>query len=138
MEAALELEDDIFFKDLSKQISLLIMDDDDPLAQHPSLNLQALTHSIHPARQERPFLDYYHRQTNKNESKGTGVFIPRSSQFRRKNAKQGTRFITAASGNKSQRPFDRHSNEPPSISYSNNIDNPSSHDHHYSVNHKRF
>ncbi|GER44725.1 glutamate receptor ionotropic [Striga asiatica] len=138
MEAALELDDDIFFKDLSKQISLLIMDDDDPLAQHPSVNLQALAQSIHPARQEPPFIDYYHQQMNKNESKGTGVFIPRSSQFRRKNAKQGKRFITAASGNKSQMPFDHNSRGISSISYSNNIDNPSSHDHHYSVNHKRF
>lgn len=43
MEAALELEDDVFFKDLSKQISLLIMDDDDDegsLSHCPSLNLQ--------------------------------------------------------------------------------------------------
>lgn len=41
MEAALELEDDVFFKDLSKQISLLIMDDDeDSLSHCPSVNLQ--------------------------------------------------------------------------------------------------
>ena len=42
MEATLELEDDVFFKDLSKQISLLIMDDDDDLSlsHSPPLNLQ--------------------------------------------------------------------------------------------------
>ena len=39
--AAGETEDDLFFKDLSKQISLLIMDDDeDPLANCPSVSLQ--------------------------------------------------------------------------------------------------
>jgi len=37
MEVALELEDDLFFADLSKQISLLIMDEEDehPLASSP-------------------------------------------------------------------------------------------------------
>nr|AFK41666.1 unknown [Lotus japonicus] len=41
MEVAVELEDDLFFADLSKQLSLLIMDeDDDPLAScavHPQV-----------------------------------------------------------------------------------------------------
>lgn len=39
MEVALELEDDLFFADLSKQISLLIMDEEEdqehPLASSP-------------------------------------------------------------------------------------------------------
>ncbi|XVE86664.1 hypothetical protein DITRI_Ditri18aG0052800 [Diplodiscus trichospermus] len=44
MEVAVELEDDIFFADLSKQISLLIMDDDeDPVATCPSVSFQVLT-----------------------------------------------------------------------------------------------
>lgn len=52
MEAAMELEDDLFFKDLSKQISLLIMDDDadddqDPLSLSPPLNFQVLVQSSH-------------------------------------------------------------------------------------------
>ena len=35
----MELEDDLFFADLSKQISLLIMDEDeDPLASSPQEN----------------------------------------------------------------------------------------------------
>lgn len=46
MEAGFDLEDDLFYADLNKQISLLIMDDDDndqdSLAQYPSLNLQVL------------------------------------------------------------------------------------------------
>lgn len=41
MEVAMEVEDDLFFADLSKQISLLIMDDEeDPLANCPSVSLQ--------------------------------------------------------------------------------------------------
>lgn len=38
----MELEDDLFFADLTKQISLLIMDDDDqdPIATCPCVSLQ--------------------------------------------------------------------------------------------------
>ena len=41
----IKIEDDLFFQDLSKQISLLIMDDDeDPVvAQCPSVSLQVLS-----------------------------------------------------------------------------------------------
>lgn len=42
MEMAMELEDDLFFADLSKQISLLIMDDDD---EDPSVSFQVLHHT---------------------------------------------------------------------------------------------
>ena len=39
----MELDDDVFFADLSKQISLLIMDDDEDLATHsPSVSLQVI------------------------------------------------------------------------------------------------
>lgn len=45
MEVAVEIEDDLFFQDLSKQISLLIMDDDeDPVSRCPSVSLQVLLH----------------------------------------------------------------------------------------------
>ncbi|GMP77039.1 hypothetical protein CsSME_00033455 [Camellia sinensis var. sinensis] len=47
MEVAMEVEDDVFFADLNKQISLLIMDDDDgddPVAHCPSVSLQVLHH----------------------------------------------------------------------------------------------
>ncbi|KAL7105168.1 hypothetical protein ACP275_07G028000 [Erythranthe tilingii] len=103
MEAGLELDDDVFFKDLSKQISLLIMDDDEPadsLVHRPSLNLQGYNNQgINPARQASLFVNYdnhnhNHNQTSKrDQSKGTGVFIPRSSSNpRRKNVNKQGRF----------------------------------------------
>ncbi|CAA3031484.1 Hypothetical predicted protein [Olea europaea subsp. europaea] len=108
MEAAVEVEDDIFFADLSKRISLLIMDDDeDSLPDNcPSVNLQA----IHPAIQ----MQTLHQQTSTTESKGTGVFIPRSSHPRRKN-RQGRHAR-----------FHRHSDNSgrlPHIAYNNNNNN---------------
>ncbi|KAK6130335.1 hypothetical protein DH2020_035927 [Rehmannia glutinosa] len=139
MEAALELEDDVFYKDLSKQISLLIMDDDDEdsLAHCPSVNLQAFTQAIHPARQAS-FLNYdNYQQTNRRESsKGTGVFIPRSSHPRRKNNAKQARFT--ASANKFQTPCDHNSRGLPHMAYSSNINPSHSHDHYYSVNLRRF
>ncbi|KHG11337.1 hypothetical protein F383_11784 [Gossypium arboreum] len=42
MEVAVELEDDLFFADLSKQISLLIMDDEDSVSTCPSVSFQLL------------------------------------------------------------------------------------------------
>ncbi|KAL8026241.1 hypothetical protein ABFX02_14G014900 [Erythranthe guttata] len=80
MEAALESEYDVFFADMSKQISLMIMDDDERdeslIAHHPSLNPRVFAQSIYPER---------------SCSKGTGVFIPHSSFPRRRNTynKQG-------------------------------------------------
>ncbi|KAK9289287.1 hypothetical protein L1049_017763 [Liquidambar formosana] len=82
MEVAMEVEDDVFFADLSKQISLLIMDDDEaPVASCPSVSLQGFSRTNHPTTQSPLFYE----QTCRRESKGTGVFIPRSSQPRRKN-----------------------------------------------------
>ncbi|GMY27451.1 hypothetical protein FCV25MIE_22693 [Fagus crenata] len=80
----MEVEDDSFFEDLSKQISLLIMDDDedDPVTNYPSVSLQDFSRAIHPPTQLPPF--FYHEQNCRRESKGTGVFIPQSSQPRRK------------------------------------------------------
>ncbi|XP_021274533.1 uncharacterized protein LOC110409497 [Herrania umbratica] len=80
MEVAVELEDDLFFADLSKQISLLIMDDDEDPVASPSVSFQAFSGANYPIAQP-PFL---HDQICRRESKGTGVFIPRSSQPRRK------------------------------------------------------
>ncbi|KAL5541637.1 hypothetical protein UlMin_009347 [Ulmus minor] len=81
MEVAQEIEDDLFFADLSRQISRLIMDDDeDPLANCPSVSLQAFSRAIHPPVQS-PFIS---EQTCRRESKGTGVFIPQSTQPRRR------------------------------------------------------
>ncbi|CAK9139228.1 unnamed protein product [Ilex paraguariensis] len=107
MEVAGEVDDDVFFADLSKQISQLIMDDEeDPVAHFPRVTLQVLHHllfysflyiridlllvglatkafsqALHPIRQP-PFL---YDQISRREGKGTGVFIPRSSNPRRKN-----------------------------------------------------
>ncbi|KAK4405694.1 hypothetical protein Sango_0575900 [Sesamum angolense] len=137
MEAALELEDDVFFKDLSRQISLLIMDDDDDddsLAHCPSVNLQGFNPALIRPAAQASFLNYEHQPSSKRESKGTGVFIPRSSNPRRKNAKQGRTF-TGSGTFKSQRPSDHNSRGLTIPHYSNNI-NPS-HDH-YSFNLRRF
>lgn len=47
MEVGMEMEDDMFFADLNRQISLLIMDDDeDPNALCPSTSLQVLHHLL--------------------------------------------------------------------------------------------
>ncbi|CAI0559816.1 unnamed protein product [Linum tenue] len=99
MEVAMELEDDLFFADLSKQISLLIMDDDeDPVAPPPSVTFQqAYSRVYYPAAQS-PFM---YEQNCRRESKGTGVFIPQSTQPRRKQ-RQG-RYGTNSFQTKGQR-----------------------------------
>nr|XP_009765483.1 PREDICTED: uncharacterized protein LOC104217028 [Nicotiana sylvestris] len=79
-------QDDLFFADLSKQISLLIMDDDEDenasANYRPSADsLQVFSQVIHPAIRT----PYVNEQNSRRASKGTGVFIPRSSQPRRKN-----------------------------------------------------
>ncbi|XP_022751028.1 uncharacterized protein LOC111299824 [Durio zibethinus] len=82
MEVAVELEDDQFFADLSKEISLLIMDDDEhPVAKCPSVSFQGFSGGNYPIIAQSPFLQ---EQIWRRESKGTGVFIPKSSQPRRK------------------------------------------------------
>ncbi|KAL8515300.1 hypothetical protein ACS0TY_014135 [Phlomoides rotata] len=138
MEAALELEDDVFFKDLSRQISLLIMDDDeDSLSHCPSVNLQAFSQAMNP-RTEASFLKYdqYVETSKRSESKGTGVFIPRSSNPRRKNHVKQERFM--ASGNKFQRPVDHNSRGLPHMDqYSENM-NMINQSHDHSFNHRRF
>ncbi|WCJ23690.1 hypothetical protein M5689_005704 [Euphorbia peplus] len=81
----MELEDDLYFADLSRQISLLIMDDDEvPVSSYPCVSFQDLTSrgNYYPSRAPSPFVV---EQNCRRESKGTGVFIPRSSQPRRKN-----------------------------------------------------
>ncbi|KAJ1428761.1 hypothetical protein SESBI_08866 [Sesbania bispinosa] len=81
MEVAVELEDDLFFADLSKEIALLIMDEDeDPLACCPADPLQALPGAIHPP----PQFAFLYEHALRRESKGTGVFIPQATQPRRK------------------------------------------------------
>ncbi|KAK8499792.1 hypothetical protein V6N13_038860 [Hibiscus sabdariffa] len=85
MELAVELEDDLFFADLSRQISLLIMDDDDPVARFPLLSFQGFSAANYPVAQS-PFVQ---EQMYRRESKGTGVFIPKSSHQARRKRRQG-------------------------------------------------
>ncbi|KAK7292392.1 hypothetical protein RIF29_08170 [Crotalaria pallida] len=86
MEVAVELEeDDLFFADLSKQISLLIMDEDEePLASCPPHSLQCFSRAIHPSPPQPAF---FYGEALQVQSKGTGVFIPQSTQSRRKHRK---------------------------------------------------
>ncbi|KAK7363717.1 hypothetical protein VNO77_05869 [Canavalia gladiata] len=84
MEVAVEPEDDLLFADLSKQISLLIMDEDeDRTASCSAHSLQSFSGAIHPPA-ESVFL---YEQALRRQSKGTGVFIPQSTQPRRKHRK---------------------------------------------------
>ncbi|XP_061347940.1 uncharacterized protein LOC133293385 [Gastrolobium bilobum] len=84
MDVALELEDDLFFADLCKEIALLIMDEDeDPFASHPADSIQAFSGAIHPP----PQFVFLYEQPLRRESKGTGVFIPQATQPRRKHRK---------------------------------------------------
>ncbi|KAK9139679.1 hypothetical protein Scep_009360 [Stephania cephalantha] len=97
----MEVEDDLFFADLSKQLALLIMDDDeDPVVHCPSVSLQALSrvHHHHTSSTTAPS-PFTYQQVYTRESKGTGVFIPRSSMPRRKNrqGKCNTSFSSKSS-----------------------------------------
>ncbi|KAL0434452.1 UNVERIFIED_CONTAM: hypothetical protein Slati_2779500 [Sesamum latifolium] len=114
MEGGLEFEDDVFFAHLSKQISLLIMDDEE---EDLLIANRALTQAVHPGVQPS-FPSYDQQKFCKIESKGTGVFIPRSSHPRRKSTKQ---WRSIASGNKSRRLPDRSSRGLPRMTHSNSI-----------------
>ncbi|XP_009126307.2 uncharacterized protein LOC103851215 [Brassica rapa] len=84
---AIELDDDVFFADISKQISLLIMDEDEQLNPVSLSTSSALAFQgmFRGSYQTAPYM--YHKEP----SKGTGVFIPKSSQSRRRphHPKQG-------------------------------------------------
>ncbi|KAM7488694.1 hypothetical protein LguiB_026178 [Lonicera macranthoides] len=82
------VEDDLLFADLSKRIALLIMDDDErPVAGNcPTDSFQAFSRAIHPNTQSPAT---YEQTWRRSDSKGTGVFIPRSTYpTRRKNKQQ--------------------------------------------------
>ncbi|EOA31627.1 hypothetical protein CARUB_v10014825mg [Capsella rubella] len=91
MEVAMELEldDDVFFADISKQLNLLITDEDEqnPISLSSSVSFQGLFRGNYQTSGTTPYM-MYNEQINYNvnirESKGTGVFIPRSCQPRRK------------------------------------------------------
>ncbi|XVF17136.1 hypothetical protein REPUB_Repub10bG0093300 [Reevesia pubescens] len=117
MEVAVELEDDLFFADLSKQISLLIMDDDDedPVARCPSVSFQTFSGANYPIAQS-PYLQ--EQISTRSESKGTGVFIPRSSQPRRKH-RQGRYSSFNTKSNRQQ----HHDNTTKMVSQASYINN---------------
>ncbi|KAL8105148.1 hypothetical protein AgCh_029079 [Apium graveolens] len=88
-------QDEILFADLNKQISLLIMDDDaDQYLPYPPVTYQVYSRVVQPNTQPTQVFNY-------EQSKGTGVFIPRSTHRRRK-GKQGrlnTNYNAATSNN---------------------------------------
>ncbi|KAH7667014.1 hypothetical protein IHE45_12G031700 [Dioscorea alata] len=75
----MDVEDDAFYQDLSKQIALLIMeDDDDGFPMHyPSHAPPQGFHQVPQIVVMPPSLANYEASLScKRESKGTGVFIP--------------------------------------------------------------
>nr|GEU68563.1 hypothetical protein [Tanacetum cinerariifolium] len=93
------VEDDLFFADLSKRISLLIMDDDeDPTLHCPPVSFQVLSQTIHPIHNQIP--SYHEQNGSRRESKGTGVFIPRSSN----NPRRSKQSRSKSSSNKVRAP----------------------------------
>ncbi|RWW23952.1 hypothetical protein GW17_00011786 [Ensete ventricosum] len=118
---AVEVEDDVFFADLSKQIALLIMDDEEEFpVQCPQLPVQVgcqllplISKCLLPT-QDLPYMPQvmmpppygYELLAYRRESKGTGVFIPRSAAPRRKNNNRSRRS-TAADSNTTQRQLNK-------------------------------
>ncbi|KAL2922509.1 Aspartate carbamoyltransferase [Bienertia sinuspersici] len=84
MAVEIALEDDLFFADLNRQISLLIDEEDDD--DYTSYSSSIIHH--HPPAFPSQYM--YQESCRRELSKGTGVFIPQSSQPRRKH-KQGKR-----------------------------------------------
>ncbi|KNA24825.1 hypothetical protein SOVF_012020 [Spinacia oleracea] len=108
MAVEVALEDDLFFADLNRQISLLIDDDDNDCHDFPVAHFPWISHQGYPgSMNHHPQImgSQYLYQENSRISKGTGVFIPQSSQPRRK-YKQGKRnsppSYTSKSNNKQQ------------------------------------
>uniref|UniRef100_A0A1J3I9V1 Uncharacterized protein n=1 Tax=Noccaea caerulescens TaxID=107243 RepID=A0A1J3I9V1_NOCCA len=86
MAMDLELDDDVFFADISRQINLLITDEDEqnPISLSSSVSFQGLFKESYQT-SATPYMMYHEQNYNQvRESKGTGVFIPRCSQPRRK------------------------------------------------------
>ncbi|KAK9060571.1 hypothetical protein SSX86_021276 [Deinandra increscens subsp. villosa] len=125
------VEDDLFFADLSKRISLLIMDDDDedPTPHCPPVSFQVLSQTIHPIHNNR--IPCFHEQDGRREIKGTGVFIPQSStnsrrskQSRSKSSNtrdvQTQRHVNTTSGHfPHDQPYNNHNTINTSYNFSN-------------------
>ncbi|KAF3336921.1 hypothetical protein FCM35_KLT19507 [Carex littledalei] len=106
----MEVEDDLFFAELSEQIALLIMDEEEefPLQCQP-LPVQGL-HHVPQAMVPPPYT--YYEVAYTRESKGTGVFIPRFTAPRRKHR-------AGRSGSNNANPQKRHHQEKKKVSVSN-------------------
>ncbi|CAM8979487.1 unnamed protein product [Rhodiola kirilowii] len=101
-------DDDVFFADLNRQISLLITDDEDehgyyspPISSYhtAAVSIQAFSRTaIYPPTQPQYQFDQTssYKTTTPDQSKGTGVFIPKLSQFCRS---RRTKHQTKASNN---------------------------------------
>ncbi|KAI7750482.1 hypothetical protein M8C21_028953 [Ambrosia artemisiifolia] len=101
------VEDDLFFEDLSKRISLLIMDDDeDPTLYCPPVSFQVLSQTIHTNHNQIPS---FNEQNGRREIKGTGVFIPQSSTNSRR-SKQSRSKSSITRNHQSQTQSQKHVN----------------------------
>ncbi|KAF2586158.1 hypothetical protein F2Q70_00037675 [Brassica cretica] len=84
MAMDLELDDDVFFAHIRKQINLLITDEDEnnPISLSSSVSFQSMSRENY----QTLATPLYHEQNYNltRASKGTGVFIPRCSQPRKK------------------------------------------------------
>ncbi|KAG5416469.1 hypothetical protein IGI04_004036, partial [Brassica rapa subsp. trilocularis] len=86
MAMDLELDDDVFYADIRKQINLLITDEDEnnPISLSSSVSFQSLFSENYQTL-ATPYMMYHVQNYNLiRERKGTGVFIPRCSQPRKK------------------------------------------------------
>ncbi|XP_074586038.1 uncharacterized protein LOC141841743 [Curcuma longa] len=82
---ALEVEDEVFFAELSKQIAMLITDDEEELPiQYPPLPVQYKQEIAYMPHMTMLMPPYINEVAQRRESKGTGVFIPKSTAPRRK------------------------------------------------------
>ncbi|KAK4757657.1 hypothetical protein SAY87_018958 [Trapa incisa] len=116
------MEDDLLFADLSKQISLLIMEDDDVVLEeepldpywHYSSALQGFYRAVNNPAVLQPISAYDQVYCRSEISKGTGVFIPKSSQPRRKNSQGRTSSKTSppSSASWSHRKINDHQKNP--------------------------
>ncbi|KAJ4779414.1 S100P-binding protein [Rhynchospora pubera] len=113
----MEIEDDLFFAELSEQIALLIMDEEEefPLQCQP-LPLQGFNHV--PQAMVPPLYTYYDVAYT-GESKGTGVFIPRFTAPKRKH-RAGRSGSNNASAHKNNANSQKRHQEKKRVAVSNN------------------
>ncbi|KAH9608326.1 hypothetical protein KSS87_012097 [Heliosperma pusillum] len=89
MAIEVAMEDDVFFADLNRRISMLIDEDDDVhVSKLASFSPQEFPRMVvHPPILPSQY-DIYQANRVREMSKGTGVFIPQSSQPRRSRYQQ--------------------------------------------------